>query len=181
MKRALRIISWIILFVPFVALSLFYNSIGNEVLTYRSFDASEIQYTPKSLFTVFRVPLIEVVCALVIEIMRRKISESNGEILLSYHSMWSVLLFTVALKSLFQTFEFVSTSVFSQPFYASVFFYSTLAIVFAGIILAIIKGRKFFANFQSESRKLGNWEKISLTILFLIYFSLGFAPMLIYR
>jgi len=113
--------------------------------------------------------------------MRQKTFKFNGEILSSYYSMWSVLLFTVALKSLFQTFEFVSTSVFSQPFYASVFFYSTLAIVFGGVVLAIIKGRKFFANFQSESWKLKNWEKISLMILFLIYLSLAFAPMLIYR
>jgi uncharacterized membrane protein len=180
MKKALWIFPWVVLLVPFVVLSLFYDSISQEILTYRSLGGDEIQYAPKSLFTVFRVPLIEAVCAATIVIMRRKTSEFNSEFRTGYYSMWSVLLFTVALKSLFQTFEFVSTSIFSQPFYASVFFYATLAIVVGGIILAFVKGKKIFANFQSESWRLKNWEKISLTIFFLIYLSLAFAPMLIY-
>jgi hypothetical protein len=181
MKKAFRILPWVILLVPFFILALFYNLISSEVLTYRSFGGNEIQYAPKSLFTVFRVPLIEIVCASIIEIMRRKTLEFNSEIRLGYYSMWSVLLFTVALKSLFQTFEFVSTSIFSQSVYASIFFYVTLAIVIGGIILAFVKGKKILASFQSKSYGLKNWEKISLTIFFLVYLSLAFAPMLIYR
>jgi len=181
MKKVFRILPWVILLVPFFILALFYNLIGSEVLTYRSFSGNEIQNAPKSLFTVFRVPLIEIVCASMIEIMRRKTLELNSEIHSSYYSVWSVLLFTVALKSLFQTFEFTSTSIFPQPDYASIFFYTTLAVVIGGVILAFVKGKKIFANFQSERLRLKNWEKISLVIFFLVYLSLAFAPMLIYR
>lgn len=181
MKFAFRIIPWVILLAPFLILASFYNSINDEVLTYRSFGQNQIQNAPKSLFTVFRVPLIEVVCAAAIETMRRKTYEFNGEAFSSYYSMWSVLLFTVALKSLFQTFEFISTSAFSKPQLANIFFYTTFAVVIGGIILAAIKGRRIFANFRYESWKLKDYEKLGLVILFLIYLTLAFSPILIYR
>jgi hypothetical protein len=42
MKKAFWIFTWVVLLVPFVVLSLFYDSISQEVLTYRSFGGNEI-------------------------------------------------------------------------------------------------------------------------------------------
>jgi hypothetical protein len=95
----------------------------------------------KSLFTVFRVPLIEMVCAVAIEVIRRRFANGNAD----YYSMWSILLYTVAFKSLFQAFEIVSSN--------NLFYYLTFGIVIVGIIFALFKGRKFFSNFFR-----GGWE-----------------------
>ncbi len=177
MKNAFRIIPWIILCIPFVVLAYFYNSIANEVLIARSFDGSNTVLAPKSLFTVFRVPLIEVVCAAAIEIMLLRFSKSKSD----YYSMWIILLYTIAFKSVFQEFEFISSSVYSVPDYASIFFYATIVIIVCGIILAIIKGRNVFTNFSSSDWKINHFEKIILTSLLVIYIGLAFAPMFIFR
>ncbi len=100
-----RVAPWAILFLSFAILAISYDTIPDEVLIARNLDGSNPTFAPKSLFTVFRVPLIEVVCALVVELMRRKSSRSDSEIHANYRSMWSILLYTVAFKSLFQTFE----------------------------------------------------------------------------
>lgn len=180
MSKLFRVVPWIILLISFILLLFFYNSISEEVLIYRSFDGSRNQFAPKSLFTVFRVPLIEIVCALMIEIMRRKAFDSETKSQSNYYLMWSVLLYTVALKSLLQSFEFISTSVFQSSNFANFFFYATFAVVIGGIILAFIEGRKLFIKFNRQDWKLNIWEKIGLASLFLTYVYLAFAPMFIY-
>ncbi len=104
MKIAFRIIPWVILIIPFIILAFFYNSIAGEVEIMRSLNGSNPVFAPKSLFTVFRVPLIEIICAAAIEIIRPKFSDSESNFNFSSFSMWSILLYTVAFKSLFQVF-----------------------------------------------------------------------------
>ena len=77
MKIAFLITPWIILIFPFIILAVLYNSIDEQILLMRSFVGNQTIYAPKSIFTVFRVPLIEIVCAATIEIMRAKFSPSN--------------------------------------------------------------------------------------------------------
>jgi uncharacterized membrane protein len=83
---------WIILCIPFILLAYFYDSIANGVMIARSFDGSNPILAPKSLFTVFRVPLIEIVCAAAIEMMLLRFSKSES----NYYLMWIILLYTVA-------------------------------------------------------------------------------------
>lgn len=177
MKNAYRILPWVILCIPFILLAYFYTSIAEEVLVARNFDGSNNILAPKSLFTVFRVPLIEIVCAAAIEVMLLRFSKSESD----YYSIWIILLYTVALKSLLQEFEFISTSVYSAPDYANIFFYATIVIIVCGIILTIIKGRNVFTDFRSGDFKLNRLEKIVLTSLFIIYLGLAFVPMFIFR
>jgi hypothetical protein len=144
----------------------------------RSFAGNEATFAPKSLFTVFRVPLIEIVCGLAIETMRAKVSNSESNT--GYFLMWSVLLYTAALKSLFQVFEFISSTVYFSPNYADFFFYATLATVICGICLAFVKGRKVFSNFHRNDWKLSLKKKVFLSILLAAYFILAIMPMFIY-
>ena len=53
--------------VPFLIPGLSYNTLPAEIMVFRHLDGTA-DYAPKSLFTVFRVPLIEVVCGLAVEI-----------------------------------------------------------------------------------------------------------------
>jgi hypothetical protein len=178
MKIAFLITPWIILLVPFIILVFLYDSIEEQVLLMRSFAGNQTVYAPKSIFTVFRVPLIEVVCALAIETVRAKFSHSKPN---AGFTMWSILLYTAAFKSLFQVFEFISLSVYHSPDYAGLFFYATLLTVVAGICLAIIKGRKIFSSSSRSDWKTSFKEKIFLTVLLAAYFILAMVPTFIFK
>jgi hypothetical protein len=175
MNFAIRIIPWIILAVPFVVLTFFYNSIGNDILIARSLFGNETVSAPKSLFTVFRVPLIEVVCAALVETIRPKMSDSD------YFSIWNVLLYTVAFKSLFQFFEFVSLSIFPSQTKADFFFYATAAIVACGIFLTFLRGWKFFFSSAQKNWNLTLSKMIFLGILLILYVVLALVPVITFK
>ena len=177
MKIAFLIIPWIILLVPFIILAFLYNSIDEQVLLMRSFTGNQTVYAQKSLFTVFRVPLIEIVCAAAIETMRAKFSRSKPN---AGFTLWSILLYTAAFKSLFQVFEFISLAVYYSPYYAELFFYATLLTVIAGICLAVIKGRKIFSSSSRSDWKLSLAEKTFLSVLLAAYFILAIVPAFIF-
>lgn len=177
MKFLFRIIPWLILLTPFVVLAYFYASLPNEILIARSFFGDEIVFAPKSLFTVFRVPLIEIVCAAAIEVMRRNSADKHTD----YYLMWSILLYTVAFKSLFQSFEIISS-----PDLANLFYYLTFGIVIIGIISALFKGRKFFSDLfrgklDFSSSEFSRSEKIILFVILLAYLGLAIIPVLIFK
>jgi uncharacterized membrane protein len=174
-KTLYRITPWLILLLTFVILAFSYDSIPDEVLIFRSFGGNNSTFAPKTLFTIFRVPLIEVVCASAIEVMRRKFAGSNSGTHADYHSMWSVLLYTVAFKSLFQTFEDVSPQEVKP-----LFFYLTISVVIIGIILTLIKGKDIFPVFRRENWTISRAEKLVLIILFILYLGLAFAPIIIF-
>ena len=178
MKPATKIFPWLVLAIPFLALAYFYDSINGEILLYRSFGGESI-FAPKSLFTVFRVPLIEVVCAAMVEVMRRRFSRSESG--LRAASMWNVLLYTVAFKSLFQTFEFLASFVYNARAYADVFFYATIFAIAVGIFLVIIKRRDVFRNFRREDWTVSPIEKLILGVLLVSYLFLALAPMFVYQ
>jgi hypothetical protein len=175
MKFAFRVIPWIILLIPFIVSAFFYNSIAPEIPVMRSFFGNETISAPKSFFTVFRVPLIEVICAAAIQTIRPKLSQQE------YFSIWNVLLYAVAFKSLFQVFEFISTSVFSSTSHAVFFYYLTLATVIIGICLAVVRGRKLFSRAQRAGWQLSILEKAFLGILLIAYFIFAFVPTFIYK
>lgn len=169
MKTAFRIIPWLILLIPFAVLALFYASLPNETLITRSFFGNEAVVASKSLFTVFRVPLIEILCAMAIEVMRRKFANVNAD----YYSMWSILLYTVALKSLFQAFEIVSSN--------NLFYYLTFGVVIVGIILALFRGRRFFSDFFRNNQKFSGAETAILVIALIAYLGLAIVPTFVFK
>jgi hypothetical protein len=170
MRRAFyQIIPWAIILLPFLVLGISYTSLPAEITIFRGFDAASAEYAPKSLFTVFRVPMIEVVCALAIEIMRRRAAGVDSQ--KSYYLMWTILLYTVAFKTLLQAFEMVSSKDKSD-----IFFYTTLGVVIVGIISAAFAGRKAFSGFKRGEWKLEHWEKAALAGLLAGYVILAFGP-----
>lgn len=169
MRRALyQIIPWAIILLPFLILGVFYGSLPAEIMVFRGFDAASADYAPKTLFTVFRVPLIEVVCALAIEIMRRRAAGVEAQS--SYYLMWTVLLYTVAAKTLLQAIEMVSSKDKSD-----MFFYATLGGVIVGITSAAVTGRKAFSGYKRGEWKLALWEKTGLFGLLAGYVMLAFG------
>lgn len=172
MKNFWQKLAWLILLLPFVILAVLYNSLPNEILIARSFFSDEATVAPKTLFSVFRVPLIEIICAAAIEIMRRKSAGVNAD----YHAMWSILLVTVALKSLLQCFEIASRAEFARDF-----FYITFGVVIVGIIAALAKGRRFFAELFSGREQFGKVEKIAFFIILIAYLALAIVPIFVFK
>jgi hypothetical protein len=172
MKNVWRKIPWLILLLPFVILALFYNSLPDEILIARSFFGDDATVAPKSLFTVFRVPLIEITCAAAIELMRRKFADETAD----YYAMWTIFLWTVALKSLLQAFEIVSS-----PKFARDFFYATFAVVIIGIILALFRGRRFFSEFFGGEWKFSRAEKAAFVVLLIAYLALAIVPIFVFK
>ena len=165
--------------ITFLAPTYFYDSIAGEVLIYRSSTGNYAVFAPKSLFTVFRVPLIEIVCALMVEVTRRNLSRSEtGK---PFVSVSNILLYMVAFKSLFQTLEFIASFVYQWQAYADVFFYATIAAIAAGIFLVAVKRRDVFRNFRREDWKATTGEKIILGVLLVSYLFLALAPVFMYK
>ena len=178
MKTAFKIFPWIVLAITFPVLAYFYNSIAREILIYRSFGGGDSVFAPRSFFTVFRVPFIEVVCAAIVETMRRKFSRAeNG----SAAAVWNILLYTIAFKSLFQTFEFIASFVYRSPACAEVFFYATIAVIAAGIFSVFTERRRILGNLRRADWKTSTREKIILGVLLVLYLALAFSPMFIYK
>ena len=172
MKALFRIIPWSVLLISFAILALFYNSLPNEILIVRSFFGNESVFAQKTLFTVFRVPLIETVCAATVEIMRRKFAPVSAEFSMS----WNILLYTVAFKSLFQSLETVSAENF-----AKVFFYLTIFVVALGILAAVFFGRNSFSKSLRATRNFSFADTAILIFLLFGYLGLAIVPMLVYK
>lgn len=164
-----RIIPWTVILLPFLILGLSYNSLPADIMVFRHLDGTA-DYAPKSLFTVFRVALIEVICGLAVEIMRRRAAKIDD--FKSYYLMWTVLLYTVAAKTLLQSFEMVSTNGTAR-----IFFYATAAAVTVGIITAAFTGRKSFTGINRGAWKLELWEIAGLLVLLTAYLFLAFGPL----
>lgn len=145
----------------------------------RNFTGSETIFAPKSIFTVFRVPLIEVVCAGAVEILKPKLPGAGAAS--GNFSAWNILLYTIAFKSLFQMFEFVFSAIYSSTPYANFFFYATLVVVFSGIALMISRRREVLNDFRRREWQLTVARKLSLLILLTTYLALAFGPVFIYK
>lgn len=174
MRKAIDlVIPWATIFLPFLILASFYGVLPPKISIAQNFDGSDAVFAPKSLFTVFRVPLIELVCALAIEIMRRRFSTDGVH--KNYYLMWTVLLYTVALKSLFQSLEIVSTGN-----WATRFLYLTIGVVVAGILAAVVPGIKAFSELRRGVWKVRFVEIVALGALLLAYILFALVPIYIF-
>ena len=172
-NSVIRYAPWMILAVSFAVPAVFFASLPDEAVIARSFFGSSEILAPRSLFTVFRVPLIKLVCTLAILVMlNRKVSPTAQK---SYRSMWLILLFTVSLKSLFQSLEMVSSSA------DAAFFYITIGVIIVGIISAAIPGRLAFTVLNRNDWKLSSSQKAALGGLLALYLGFAVVPMLVYR
>ena len=171
MSARFQIVPWLIILIPFLVLAYSYNSLANPVLIARSFLGDEVIVAPKSFFTVLRVPLIEVVCAGAIEIMRRRFAKPRSNVEADYYRFWTILLYTVAVKSLLQTIETIVSVDFSNNIY-----YITFVAVIVGIAAAGIGGRKLWSNRKDLGGNFNRLEIFALALLLAAYIGLAFVP-----
>lgn len=168
-KFGLRYAPWAILSASILIPAFLYGSLPDNILIARGLFGSEAIFAGKSLFTVFRVPLIDIVCALAVVLLSR--ASVNAVNSAAYQAVCSALIFTAAFKSLFQSLEIVS-----GPEWASGFFYLTVASVALGLIAAVVLGRSRIRSFNFREIRLPFPEKAGLFALLLAYIGLAVVP-----
>ncbi len=170
-KFGIRSAPWAVFSASILIPAYFYSSLPDSILIARSFFGSDAIFAGKSLFTVFRVPLIDLVCAFAVVLLSRAgVSPVNSA---AFQAVCSTLLFTAAFKSLFQSLEIIS-----GPEWAAGFFYLTAAIVAAGLLAAIILGRSLIRSFNFREIRLQFPERTGLVILLLAYLGLAVVPVI---
>jgi len=127
---------------------------------------------PKSLLTVFRVPLIDAICAAAAALLYRRFLLAAP----SMANFWLILLYTAAFKSLLQAFEIASPTEI-----AGVLFYLTLLVVAGGIAVALYVSRKHMSGFLQGLGKFTATESVILIVLLIAYLGLAFGPFLYFH
>jgi hypothetical protein len=174
--KVVRSIAWTVLASSFAILAVFYQYLPSEIVIYRSlFDGSTLS-APRTPFTVFRVPSIELICGVAIEVMRtvgRSAQPANA-----YDRLWSTLLVTVAFKSLFQSLETVTVGVLTTGF-----FYATVLVVAAGVVCAVAPGYRAITEWIHHREKLkGSYLLFTFLLsLLLLYLVLALVPLYLYK
>ncbi len=120
---------------PFLLLAVSYVDLPPELPVLRSWIGHSTRSAPKSVFTVFRVPLMNLVHGLLAVIMLRRANDfENIQRRIAYSNIFSTLLFAIALKSNFEAAEIS----LAAPWLG----FGTLTAVVAGVGVALIRARK---------------------------------------
>ena len=152
---------------PFVMLAVRYSAAPSPLPVLRSSLSHTALWATKSLFMVFRVPLMNLIHGLMAAVMLSRSSDFRDVRRSSYSRTFLILLFTVALKSDLEAMEFVAATVRAlQPcqFWIGV---GTLACVIGGLALALIASRKVPLPWPELRLTMRN--KVALAGLFASY------------
>lgn len=163
---------WIILIASFAILAVFYNSLPPEIILVRGFFGSPDTLASRSIFTVFRVPLIDTICAAAAAILYRKFLRTLPDLA----RFWLILLYTAAVKSLLQVME-----ILSAPDIAKIFFYLTLAVVVGGIVVAFLFSHRHLNGFIRGLGRFNAFESIFLAVLLIGYLVVAIIPGFVYK
>lgn len=163
---------WLILLASFIVLAVFYDSLPPEVIIIRGIFGDADTVAPKSLFTVFRVPLIDAICAAAAALLLRRFLLVAPPLA----AFWLILLYTATCKALLQACEIVS-----PPGAANVFFYLTIAFVAAGIIAAFAVAAPRLSGFGKGLGRFSVAETVILAMLLVAYLGVAIAPSFVYR
>lgn len=173
-----RILAAVLLYAPFVLLAAGYRSLPPEMPVLRVWIGHWTHEAPKSLFTVFRVPLMNLIHGLMAAVMLSRASAFKiPERRIAYSNLFSTLLLTVALKSDFEAMEFgvlAAPAAFAR--YSGLLAFATLTTVAAGIGLALIRGRK--VSLPWPELRLPSRDKAILAGLFGLYMVVVLVSML---
>jgi len=167
-----RFAPWLLLIASFGVLAGFYDSIPTEMIIARAVFSGPDTVAPKSIFTVFRVPLIDAICAAAAALLYRKFLLAAPNLA----NFWLILLYTAVFKSLLQALEIVS-----RPDVASALFYLTLFTVVAGIAAAFYISRKDLSGFLTGLGKFSAVESVILTILLFAYLGIAIVPLFLFQ
>lgn len=175
MNRPTLITAAVMFGAPFILLATCYTAIPAQVPVIRMPLSHAMAVATKSVFTVFRVPLINLIHGLMAAVMLARATDfEHGERRGSYAGIWATLLFTIALKSDFEALELGSLALpVALRSYSPWFTAGTVLSVLSGLTLALIRGRHAPVPWPELHLRLR--DKIVLATLFAFFIGLVIA------
>ena len=177
MTRPTAAASAVMFAVPLFLLAACYAALPHELPVLRNPLARAVLLAPKSLFTVFRVPLMNLAHGLMAAVMLSRAADfKDAHRRRSYSRVFLTLLFAVALKSNFEALEMSSMA---RPFGPAARWLTTgtLLSTLGGLGLALQYSRGVPMPWQEL--RLTRFGKISLASLFAAYLATVTATLLI--
>ncbi len=173
----MSLLLWVMFCAPFVLLSVSYRALPPELPVLRLWIGHLTLWASKSIFMVFRVPLMNLIHGLMTAVMLSQAPAfNNRERRISYSNLFLTLLFTIALKS---DFEALECSVSAAPAlfgpYARWLGFGTFTSVVAGVALSLWRGRK--APLPWPELQLVMRDKFILIGLFSLYVAIVAASL----
>jgi hypothetical protein len=166
-KKSTIALSALMFSAPFLLLAYAFDALPSEIPIIRNPFAGATLVAPKSAFTVFRVPLINLTHGLMAGVL---LSRSEGfkdeKRRAAYSAFFSTLLFAVALKSNLEALD-ISRLAASFGGWITV---GTVASVIGGLALAFFRGRN--AALPWPEVRFGTRDKIALAVLVGVYLAL---------
>jgi hypothetical protein len=163
--------------VPFLLLGACYAALPVEVPVLLNPIAGAIIRAPKSLFTVFRVPLMNLTHGLMAIVMLSRTGDfADVKRRASYSGIFMTLLFTIAVKSDLEALAMSGLAWSSGPFNPW-FTGGTVLVVVGGLGLAFVHARD--VPIPWPELRLSNIEKIMLAALFATYLAAVGATLIV--
>ena len=175
MQKSAIAVSALMFGAPFLLLAHRYEALPAEIPVLRNPLLHAMIFAPKSAFTVFRVPLMNLSHGLMAGVMVSRSEDfKDAERRAGYSALFSTLLFTAALKSNFEALE-ISRVASSHGWITA----GTVGCVVVGVLLAFVRGRR--TRLPWTELRLRTGDKIALTALFGLYLVIVTASFLIGR
>jgi hypothetical protein len=162
---------------PFLLLAACYAALPDELSVLRILLAPTVLYAPKTLFTVFRVPLMNLTHGIIAAAMLSHTPDfRDAQRRASYSRVFSTLLFAVAFKS---NFEALEMSGLARSFGTAVpwLTYGTVVSIIGGLVIALVYARG--VPFPWPELRLRKLEKIMLAFLFAAYLGIVTGTLLV--
>ncbi len=163
--------------MPFLLLAACYAALPIEMPVLLNPIAGAIILAPKSVFTVFRVPLMNLTHGLMAIVMLSRSGDfEDAKRRASYSGIFSTLLFTIALKSDFEALA-ISGLAWSYGPVMPWLTGGTVVSVIVGLALSFVYARD--VPIPWRELRLSNLEKIVLATLFATYLAVVGATLIV--
>jgi hypothetical protein len=163
--------------VPFLLLAACYAALPVEVPVLLNPIAGAVILGPKSLFTVFRVPLMNLTHGLMATVMLLHAGDfEDVKRRASYSGIFLTLLFTIALKADFEALAMCGLAWSFGPVMPWLFCGTVVSVV-GGLGLAFVHARG--VPIPWPELRLSNLEKIMLVALFATYLAIVGATLIV--
>jgi hypothetical protein len=163
--------------ISFLLVGASYAALPREIPLLRDWTGHGILWATKSPVTAFRIPFMGLISASIAAVMRNRARTVEDPVRRAgYSDMWSVLLWTAAIKSLFEVMEFrtLAAPTLLEHYAGSI---GTIASVVVGIALALARGWKVLSAFDRTEWRLARRDRIVLASLVVLYAAVAVLPL----
>jgi hypothetical protein len=177
MRKSTTVVCVLMFSTSFLLLASVYDALPAELPILRVPFAGVVTAAPKSAFTTFRVPLMNLAHGLMAAVLLSRASDFDDEVRrASYGALFSTLLFAIALKSDFEALEIrgLALPLGSWGHWVTA---GTVVSVVGGLALAFVRGRN--VPIPWTELQLSGRDKIMLAVLVVSYLATMAASLLV--